>query len=191
MESIKISVTLDMVVPLLEGKYLITNSNFTSTNAYIYGVPLKVLSNPYPKKDNRFGRDEYKLYIKVVSLITGIHYEIPYNLDWMTVYDDFESLLLKSTKWIVNGYSIDPDAGSPIQLINKPYYPMDNSYASRVDGGKTKYLWVADKECTLLSVPFDVESNWDGDVMKKCILVKVNEDNSVGRAMFMEWKLLP
>ena len=190
MESIKISVTLDVEVPLLKGKYLITNSNFTSTNAYIDGVPLKILSNPYLKKDNWLGKDEYKLYIKVVSLITGIHYEIPYSLDWMTVYNDFESLLVKSTKWLIRGYSINPDAGDPTQIINKPYYPMDNSYSSRVDGNNSSF-WVAGKECTILSLPFEVKSNWDDDKMKKCSLVKVNDDNSIGRAMFMEWKLLP
>lgn len=188
MEKIKLTITLDIEVPNVMNKYVITRSNYTSTNAYVLGVPLKIISQPYVGKYTPFpGKTEKILYIKVASLITGYIYEIPLNTDWMTIYDTYEEMVVNCAGWISRGYKIYQDAGRLEQIVNKEYYPMDNSYSSDFDG---KWFPVAGKICRILSVPFKVST--DFGKKKRCILVQKKEAGvPVGRAYFMEWKLLP
>jgi hypothetical protein len=185
MEKIKLTITLDIEVPNVMNKYVITRSNYT--DAYVLGVPLKIISQPYVGEYTLYpGKTEKKLYIKVASLITGYIYEIPLNSDWMTIYDTYEEMVIHCAGWISRGYKIYQDAGRLEQIVNKEYYPMDNSYSCDFEG---KWFPVAGKLCRILSVPFKVSTEFGKE---KCILVQKKEAGSpVGRAYFMEWKLLP
>ena len=178
---IELTVEVKVRVPILMGKYLITNSNFYDT--YVCGVPLKIISQPYMGEHNPYPG---KPCIKVVSLITGYIYEIPFLTEWMTIYDTYEEMVVNCGKWISRGYKIYQDAGRLEQIVNKEYYPMDNSYSSDFEG---ESFPVAGKLCRILSVPFKVTTEFG---KKKCILVQKKETGSpVGRAYFMEWKLIP
>lgn len=181
---IELTVEVKVRVPNLMGKYLITNSNFD--DAYVCGVPLKIIDQPYMGEYSPFsGKTEKILYIKVASLITGYIYEIPFNTDWMTIYDTYDEMVVNCAKWISRGYKIYQDAGRLEQIVNKEYYPMDNSYSSDFEG---KWFPVAGKLCRILSVPFKVSTDYG---KKRCILVQKKDGKSVGRAFFMEWKLIP
>ncbi len=178
---IELTVEVKVRVPNLMGKYLITNSNFYDT--YVCGVPLKIISQPYMGEHNPYPG---KPCIKVASLITGYIYEIPLETEWMTIYDTYDEMVVNCTKWISRGYKIYQDAGRLEQIVNKEYYPMDNSYSKDFKG---EWFPVAGKICRILSVPFKVSTDYG---KKKCILVQKKEEGSpVGRAYFMEWKLIP
>lgn len=176
--NITISVDLQIKVPRVFNKYIISRTNFTKSEAYVIGVPLKVISNPYIE-DN-------ELIIDVVSLITGQMYRIPFDQAWFDIYEDFSDLLYASQKWVKKGYTVYQNAGRIEQIINKDYYPMDNSYSRDFEG---EWFPVAGNLCRILSVPFKVSTDFG---KMKCILVQKKEEGSaIGRAYFMEWKLLP
>lgn len=181
MEKIKLTITLDIEVLNVMNKYLITRSNFYDT--YVLGVPLKIISQPYMGEHNPYPGEPC---IKVVSLITGYIYEIPFKTEWMTIYDTYEEMVVNCAGWISRGYKIYQDAGRLEQIVNKEYYPMDNSYSKDFEG---KWFPVAGKICRILSVPFKVTTEFG---KKKCILVQKKETGvPIGRAYFMEWRLLP
>jgi len=182
---IELTVEVKVRVPNVMGKYLITSSNFD--DAYVCGVPLKIISQPYIGEYSLYpGKTERIPYIKVASLITGYIYEIPFKKEWMTIYDTYEEVVANCAGWISRGYKVYQDAGRLEQIVNKEYYPMDNSYSSDFNG---KWFPVAGKTCRILSVPFKVSTEFG---KRKCILVQKKEAESpVGRAFFMEWKLLP
>lgn len=182
MENIIITVASDIQIPNVCGKYLLTNSNFG--DAYVKDVPLKILSNPFVDKDE-YGKQG--LFIKVTSLITGLLYKIPFDLDWMTVYDSYEEIVLKCSRWISRGYKVYQDAGRIEQVVNKDYYPMDNSYSSDINGN---HMWVAGKTCRILSVPFWTEVK-ESPKKKKMIFVQMRDgEKTTGMAYFMEWRLV-
>lgn len=182
---IELTIEVKVKVPNLMGKYLITNSNFD--DAYVCGVPLKIISQPYMGEYSCIpGKVEKIPYIKVASLITGYIYEIPFKPEWMTIYDTYDEIVVNCGKWISRGYKIYQDAGRLEQIVNKEYYPMDNSYSKDFE---SEWFPVAGKLCRILSVPFKVSTGYG---KRKCILVQKKEEGSaVGRAFFMEWKLLP
>lgn len=171
----------------IKGKYIISRSNFG--DAYILGVPCKVVSEPFMGTyENAIGKRE-RMCIKVVSCITGLPYTIPYEMDFLYVYDDYISVLKASESFLHRGYAIYPDPetsrGIMAQLINKEYYPMDNSYSENTNGGR---LWVAGRIVDIVGVPF-IGKNPHGDD-EWFITVKA-KDGEIGKCLFMEWKLLP
>lgn len=173
--NITISVDLQIKVPRICNKYIISRTNFSKSEAYVLGVPLRVISNPYfDEKDN-------ELTINVVSLITGQLYRIPFATDWFDIYEDFSDLLYDCQKWVKKGYTVYQNAGRIEQIINKDYYPIDNSWSADFDGNR---MWIANSTWRILSVPFKVETEF-GD--RKCILLQCRGDKKmVGRGCFME-----
>jgi len=174
----------------IKGKYIISRSNFG--HSYILGVPCKVVSEPFMGTyENAIGKRE-RMYIKVVSCITGLPYTIPYETDWFDVYDDYISVLKVSESFLHRGYAIypDPEATRGImalmaQLNNKEYYPMDNSYSKLLSTRGDRY--VAGKEVKIISEPY-LDTTPYGE---KIPFVNVRKDDgSIVKCMFMEWRLL-
>ena len=188
---IKITITIEEVAEnkakknnTIKGKYIIAHSNFG--DAFILGVPCKVVSEPFLKP---YGPEEK--CIKVVSCITGIQYTIPYDTDWFDVYDSYISVLNASESFLHRGYAIYPHPevtrGIMAQVVDKKYYPMDNSYSKLLSkrGGDS---WVAGKEVKIISEPYTDTTPYG----KKIQFVNVRkEDGSIVKCMFMEWKLRP
>ena len=158
-------------------KYIVARSNFST--AYVYGVPLRIIGTPYEKTEWWFSKTRTRFYIRVVSLITGITYEIPYDRNWITVFNSYEELIADCAKWIAKGYKIYSQIGDVKQVVNKLYYPRDNSHSSDFEG---KHLRIAGKVCRILSIPFLVKGDLGG--MKWCVLVQDKE--VTGRAFFTE-----
>lgn len=174
---------------IIKGKYIITRSNYSG--AYILGVPCKVVSEPFmgTYESCVFGKRK-RMCIKVVSCITGTPYTIPYDMDWFNVYDDYFSVLKASKSFINRGYIIyhEPEVTSGIkeQVINKKYYPMDNSYSKLLSTSGNS--WVAGEEVKIASEPYMDVTPYN----KKIPFVNVRKDDgSLVKCMFMEWKLLP
>ena len=182
---VDLTVQFNLKVPNVMNKYVITDSNSTSNDAYILGVPLKIISNPYVREGYfKEGYPDMTLHIKVVSLITGILYVIPFNSD-LTIYDTFEELKEDlDPRWYWNGYTIYEDAGKIEQIVNKTYQPMCNSLSNDLCGNSTR---VADHVCRILSVPFRVNTGFG---TKKCILVEDKGTKTICTSQFMEWKLI-
>lgn len=173
----------------IKGKYIITDSNFDG--AYILGVPCKVVSEPFmgSYKFNSV-KERKRICIKVVSCITGISYTIPYNTGWFNVYNDYISVLTKSESFLHCGYVIHahPELmyGIMGQVINKKYYPTDNSYSELLSTIGDHF--VAGKEVKIISEPYNDTTLYD----KKFPFVNVlKNDGSIVKCMFMEWKLVP
>ena len=186
---LKITVTIEEVAEKkpesIVGKYLIANSNFG--DAYIMGIPCKIMSEPYAVKN-----EYYDKYIKVRSCITGIEYEIPYDLDWLRVYDTFCAVLATADveKFLYHGgYHIfrNPQSCSDMSvLIGKKYHPIDNSYSENFKDGSR--LWVADKVVTIVTEPY-MATTPNGK--KMWFVIVRTKDGEVGRCLFMEHKLVP
>lgn len=163
----------------LTGKYVITNSNFTTTNArsFVLGVPLKVTTPVF----KRCGQ----LCFWAVSMITGIQYLIPLKPEWMEFYDTYEEVVANSQRFIKKGYEIYDDEQLHLdQIVLKDYNPIDNSWAADFKGERFP---VRDCKCLILSTPFKGDT-WDEEVdlsKYRFILVR-KEDGSVGRCLFME-----
>ena len=161
------------------GMYVIPRSNFS--NAFILGVPLKLVSRPYMKMEKSFGCNEQRVYVQAVSLITGIRYEIPYDLDWLDIYETYEEMVCHCAGWISKGYKVYQDKGRIEQIIGKEYFPADNSYSSDFKG---RHCSLVGKSCKVLSVPFDIDTEFG---KRSCILVK--QEKKVCRCYFTEWAL--
>ena len=184
---LKITVTIEEVPEkkseLIVGKYLISHSNFGG--AYILGIPCKIMSEPYAVKDEYHDKN-----IKVMSCITGIEYEIPYDPEWFEVYDDFDEVLTTpaAKKFLSRGYHIFRNpllCREMYRLVGHKYYPMDNSYSEDTNGDR---LWVADTVVEIVGVPFIGKNPYGND--KWFVTVKT-ESGKIGKCLFMEWKLLP
>lgn len=174
----------------IKGKYIIAHSNFGE--AFILGVPCKVVSEPFMGTYESNAVEERDcMCIYVVSCITGIQYTIPYDTGWFDVYDSYISVLEASESFLHRGYAIYPHPevtrGIMSQVVDKKYYPMDNSYSKLLSkrGGDS---WVAGKEVKIISEPY-IDTTPYG---KKIPFVNVRkEDGSIVKCMFMEWKLRP
>lgn len=165
------------------GKYIIATSNFH--DAYILGIPCKIISEPYAVKNERHDK-----YIKVMSCITGIQYTIPYKPSWFNVYDTFDEVLAaaETKKLLYRGYHIfrNPfECREMYRLVGNKYYPIDNSYSEDIKGNS---LWVANTVVEIVGVPF-ITRNLYGDYVW-FVPVKT-KDGKVGSCLFMEWKLVP
>lgn len=185
---IKITITIEEVPEkkseLIIGKYLISKSNFG--DAYILGIPCKIMSEPYAVKN-----EYHDKRIKVMSCITGIEYEIPYAPEWFKIYDSFEKVLGtdKANRLLRHGLSISRNPlRSTIGVVGKKYYPMDNSYAESFTGGG-RFL-VADRVVTITSKPYTYTARTHYGDKKRFVIVKT-EDGEVGKCLFMECKLVP
>lgn len=183
---VDLTVQFNLKVPNVMNKYVITDSNSTFNDAYILGVPLEIISNPYVREGYfKEGNPDMTLYIKVVSLITGLPYEIPFNTDYLNIYDTFEELKeAVDPSWYRNGYTIYEHGGKLEQIVNKKYFPMCNDLSNDLCGNRT---WVADHLCRILSVPFKVNTAFG---TKRCILVEDKATKTTCTCYFMEWKLI-
>lgn len=160
-----------------KGKYIISFSNFG--DAYILGIPCKVISDPYPGYNDITKKKEK--YMTVQSCLTGLVYEIPFALDWMDVYEDLRDYLPKNEDLLNRGYFFC-DSGSEKQIIGKDYFPMDNSYSKDFNGN---WFPVAGKTVKIISLPFEEETEFG----KKQFVLVARDDGRIGKCMFMEWKL--
>lgn len=193
---IKITITIEEVAEnkvkkdnAIKGKYIISHSNFSG--AYIIGVPCKVVSEPFMRTYKTYAVKERDcMCIGVVSCITGIQYTIPYETEWLDVYDTFADVFEASESFLHRGYAIYPDPeikhGIMAQVVNKQYYPMDNSYSKLLSARGNS--WVAGEEVKIVSEPYMGITPFN----KKIPFVNVRKDDgSIVKCMFMEWKLLP
>ena len=160
----------------LKGKYVITNSNFGKTRAWILGIPLQVVSGIYLD-------DEGEAVFDAVSCITGKQYVIPYDPDWMEFFDDFHDVLKECGGLMKKGVPIFPMPTPAIarQMIDKEYEPIDNSWAVDWEGNRFN---VAGRKCQIKSLPFTCKNDWGED--REFVLVKRLDDGKIGRCMFME-----
>ena len=161
----------------LKGKYIISHSNFG--DAYILGIPCKVISDPYPGY-NKITEEKEK-YMTVQSCITGLVYEIPFATEWLDVYEDLRDYLPKNEDLLNMGYYFC-DSGSKKQIIGKDYFPMDNSYATDFEGYRFP---VAGETVKIISLPFEEKTEFG----KKQFVLVARGDGRIGKCMFMEWKL--
>jgi hypothetical protein len=179
---IEITITI-REVPENSPKYVIPRSNFTETDAYLLGIPCKVVSEKYRKRG--------KMYMEVLSCVTGIKYEIPCEMDWLDVFDNFADLFKEKRiqRLIDRGVSFvkDPENYPKLsrRLAGKFYFPMDNSYSAKPNGER---LWVANEVVTLISEPF-LGLTEHGNEVWFVFVKKLNGE--AGKCMFMEWKLVP
>lgn len=185
---IKITITIEEVPEkkseLIVGKYLISHSNFG--DAYILGIPCKIMSEPYAVK---YGADHDK-HIKVMSCITGIEYEIPYVPEWFKVYDTFDEVLTtaEAKRLLNHGHHIFRNPllhREMYRVVGKKYYPMDNSYSVDTKG---ESMWVANTVVEIVGVPFINKTPYGDD--KWFVTVKT-KGGKIGKCLFMEWKLVP
>ena len=149
-----------------------TSNNSICGDAYLTGIPCRVVSKPYVKKCNIAGiGDVEEKVIDVVSLLTGIKYVI--YADWCDAYlfadDAIENSKLK-TEYKESLYSI----------IGKKYYPKDNSYIEDKNG---KWKSLIGKETVVCSLPY-VEKT---DTGKEHTFIKVMYEGNVYRTLFEEW----
>ena len=184
---IKITITIEEVAEnkvkkdnTIKGKYIISHSNYGG--AYIFGAPCKVVSEPFMGVEGKC--------INVVSCITGIQYTIPYDMNWFDVYDTFTKVLVASESFLHRGYAIYPHPeatrGIMVQLVNKKYYPMDNSYSKVLSKHGDRF--VAGEEVQIISEPYIDTTPYN----KEIPFVNVRKDDgSIVKCMFMEWKLIP
>lgn len=193
---IKITITIEEVAEnkvkkddAIKGKYIISHSNFSGAD--ILGVPCKVVSEPFMGAYKAYALKERDcVCIKVVSCITGIQYTIPYKTEWFDVYDTFADVFEASESFLHRGYVIYPEPevrhGIMAQVVNKQYYPMDNSYSKLLSTRGDR--WVAGKEVKIVSEPYMDITPYG----KKIPFVNVRKDDgSIVKCMFMEWKLRP
>lgn len=184
---LKITITIEEVAEKkpesIVGKYLISHSNFS--DAYILGVPCKIMSEPYAVKKRYHDK-----CIKVMSCITGIEYEIPYAPEWFMVYDTFDSVLAtaEAKKFLSREYHIFRNpllCRELYRLIEHEYYPIDNSYSEDIYGER---LWVADTVVEIVGIPFIGKNPYGDDEWFVTVKTK---SGKIGKCLFMEHKLVP
>ncbi len=169
----------------IKGKYIISNSNYN--NAYIYGVPCKVMSEPFMGIINHYAKE--RPCIKVISCITGIEYVIPYN-NYFKIYDSFSSVLIASERFLHHKYSVYslPEMQDDLKskLVGKKYYPNDNSYSKLLSDYGNRF--VAGEEVEIIEEPY-IDKTPYGELI---LFVNVQKnDGTIVKCMFAEWKLLP
>jgi hypothetical protein len=152
--------------------YVVPTSNFCDSNAYLCGIPCRVVSKPYIKKCNLIGIGEVdKKVVDVVSLLTGIKYTT--YAEWCDVYlfaeDAIENSKLKT--------EYDQTVSS---IIGKKYYPRDNSYIEDKNGNWKSLIG---KETVVCSLPYVAKT----DTGKEHTFVNVMYQGNVYRTLFEEW----
>ena len=152
-------------------------SNFSDGQAYLLGVPCKVLSDrPYKKvRKTIFGDPKVEDVIDVRSCVTGLKYTVP--TDWVNGYD---SLVQANDNADIIGHHFP----SVKELIGKPYWPRDNSWVNDFDG---KWGDLYKKKCEIISVPFK-EKPSDSNSERTFILVRC--EGKIYRTLFNEYALI-
>ena len=165
--SISIKIILQPVkIKIVIGTYVVPKYNCSvCSDAYLYGIPCRVVSNPYIKKCTG------EQVVDIVSLLTGIKYTI--SSEWCDVYlfadDAIENSKLKA--------EYDQNVSS---IIGMKYYPRDNSYIEDKNGNWKSLIG---KETVVWSLPY---------VVKTCTghehtFVDVMYQGNVYRTLFGEW----
>lgn len=156
--------------------YVVPRSNFTNDDAYLLGVPCKVLSDqPYKKvRKTIFGDLKLNDVIDVQSCVTGLKYTIPF--DWVRGYDS----LVDAND---DAYIIGHHFPSVKELIGKSYWPRDNSWVNDFDG---KWGDLYKKKCEIVSVPFKEKPS---DSNKEHTFILVKYEGKTYRTLFEEWAL--
>lgn len=157
--------------------YVVPTSNFSDGQAYLLGVPCKVLSDrPYKKvRKTIFGDPKVEDVIDVRSCVTGLKYTVP--TDWVNGYD---SLVQANDNADIIGHHFP----SVKELIGKPYWPRDNSWVNDFDG---KWGDLYKKKCEIISVPFK-EKPSDSNSERTFILVRC--EGKIYRTLFNEYALI-
>ena len=157
--------------------YVVPTSNFSDGQAYLLGVPCKVLSDrPYKKvRKTIFGDPKVEDVIDVRSCVTGLKYTVP--TDWVNGYD---SLVDANDNADICGHHFP----SVRELIGKPYWPRDNSWVNDFDG---KWGDLYKKKCEIISVPFK-EKPSDSNSERTFILVRC--EGKIYRTLFNEYALI-
>lgn len=163
--------------------YVVPTSNFTDGQAYLIGVPCKVLSDhPYKKsRKSIIGDVKVEDVIDVRSCVTGIEYTVP--TDWVNGYD---SLVEANKGAEILGHHFP----NVTELIGKPYWPRDNTYIANFDG-----VWadLYKKKCEIVSAPFKETISTDtfiGKKQKEYSFILVKYDGKIYRTLFEEWALI-
>ena len=152
------------------GLYVVPTSNFR--DAYLFGMPCKVVSEPYIKKRNIIGVGYVdEKVVDVVSLFTGIEYTI--DSKWCKVYLSAEDAIKNSRIKTECDQSVST-------MIGKKYYPKDNSYIEDRDGN---WESLVGKETVVCSLPYADKTD-TGDVR---IFVNVRYQGNIYRTLFEEW----
>lgn len=152
------------------GLYVVPTSNFR--DAYLFGMPCKVVSKPYIKKRNIIGvGDVDEKVVDVVSLFTGIEYTI--DSKWCNVYLSAEDAIKNSR--------IKTECDQSVcTMIGKKYYPKDNAFIEDRDGN---WESLVGKETVVCSLPYADKTD-TGDVR---IFVNVRYQGNLYRTLFEEW----
>ena len=161
--------------------YVVPTSNFSSPDeAYLIGIPCKVLSDRPYKKSVKTILDDVKVesVIDVQSMATGLKYTIP--ADWVEKYD---SLVQANDNADIIGHHF-PDVK---ELIGKPYWPRDNSYI--VDSDR-KWADLYKKKCEIISVPFKETISTITGEKEEYSFILVKYEGRVYRVLFEEWALI-
>lgn len=151
--------------------YVVPFSNFSDGNAFVYGIPCKVIEEA---GDNN---------IVVMSLITGIKYTIPKS--WNMEYDNDIDAIRASSIESSTCRCANPQL---INIIGKKYYPKDNSYIADFEG---KWASLIGETVTIISLPFDetIKNPFGKSYTRKMVLVE--HKGKVYRTLFEEWSFFP
>jgi hypothetical protein len=170
--SIKI-VSLSVKIKSVIGLYVVPTSNCcVCSDAYLCGIPCRVVSKPYIKKCNLIGIGEVdEKVVDVVSLLTGIKYTT--YAEWCDVYL-FAEDAIKNSK-LKTEY--DQTVSS---IIGMKYYPKDNSYIEDKNGNWKSLIG---KETVVCSLPYVAKT----DTGKEKTFVNVMYQGNVYRTLFEEW----
>lgn len=185
-KTIQIIITVDVEESKI-GKYIIPKSNFLTgepNEAYILGIPCKILSEPYTiNHKNILGDFEDQEVYDVQSMVTGIRYTIPTG--WADEYDTLEE---------ANKHAHIKGIENPFieNIIGMKYWPRDNSFNEDSNG---EWHNMFKKECVVISAPF---KDWTHDKFydrmcdspRKFNFIKVKHDGKVHRVLFGEWALI-
>ena len=152
------------------GLYVVPTSNFR--DAYLFGMPCKVVSKLYNKKRNIIGvGDVDENVIDVVSLFTGIEYTI--DSKWCNFYLSAEDAIKNSRIKTECDQSVST-------MIGKKYYPKDNSFIEDRDGNWESLIG---KETVVCSLPY-VDKTDTGD---QRTFINVRYQGNLYRTLFEEW----
>ena len=151
--------------------YVVPTSNFSDCNAFVYGIPCKVIEEV---ADNN---------IVVVSLITGIKYTIPKS--WNMEYDNDIDAIRASSMESSTCRCANPQL---INIIGKKYYPKDNSYIADFEG---KWVSLIGETVTIISLPFEQTFKTSCGVPYTRKMVLVEYKGKVYRTLFEEWCFFP
>lgn len=150
--------------------YAVPTSNFR--DAYLFGMPCKVVSKPYIKKRNIIGvGDVDEKVIDVISLFTGIEYTI--DSKWCIFYLSAEDAIKNSRIKTECDQSVST-------MIGKKYYPKDNAFIEDRDGN---WESLVGKETVVCSLPYFDKTD-TGDVRS---FINVRYQGNLYRTLFEEW----